>query len=241
MPILGWMDVMTDRGAKTPKSSKPMKAAGAPETSPGSEAGAITSAEKPDDSRKKFDDLLLKAAGVDHLNAARLVINQVVNTLYRPEGLSEKEGDDANFAAIAQMLAYAPKDALEGMLVAQMIAAHNAAMECVRRAQLPNQTFEGSEQNMKHAAKLMGVFTRQVEALDKHRNRGQQKITVEHVTVNAGGQAIVGNIGAAQTPPQPADPLALSYDPGELVPDLGRQDLVPVEALASRRRRSGGG
>ena len=33
-----------------------------------------------------------------------------------------------------------------------------------------------------------------VEVLNRHRGKGQQKVTVEHVQVNAGGQAIVGNI-----------------------------------------------
>jgi hypothetical protein len=33
-----------------------------------------------------------------------------------------------------------------------------------------------------------------MEALDKHRGKGQQTVRVEHVTVNAGGQAIVGNV-----------------------------------------------
>jgi hypothetical protein len=34
----------------------------------------------------------------------------------------------------------------------------------------------------------------QVEALKRYRTGGQQKVTVEHVTVNEGGQAIVGNV-----------------------------------------------
>jgi hypothetical protein len=34
-----------------------------------------------------------------------------------------------------------------------------------------------------------------VEALSRHRGKGQQKVTVEHVHVHAGGQAIVGNVG----------------------------------------------
>ena len=34
----------------------------------------------------------------------------------------------------------------------------------------------------------------QMEALKKYRTGGEQKVTVEHVTVNSGGQAIVGNI-----------------------------------------------
>ena len=33
-----------------------------------------------------------------------------------------------------------------------------------------------------------------MEALKRYRTGGQQKVTVEHVTVQAGGQAIVGNV-----------------------------------------------
>ena len=38
------------------------------------------------------------------------------------------------------------------------------------------------------------VFAAQVEALQRYRGKGQQKVTVEHVHVHAGGQAIVGAI-----------------------------------------------
>ena len=34
----------------------------------------------------------------------------------------------------------------------------------------------------------------QVEALKRYRSRGDQTVRVEHVTVNEGGQAIVGNV-----------------------------------------------
>ena len=33
-----------------------------------------------------------------------------------------------------------------------------------------------------------------MEALKRYRTGGEQKVTVEHVTVNAGGQAIVGQV-----------------------------------------------
>ena len=42
--------------------------------------------------------------------------------------------------------------------------------------------------------KLTRTFTAQVEALKKYRSNGQQTVTVEHVTVNEGGQAIVGHV-----------------------------------------------
>ena len=42
--------------------------------------------------------------------------------------------------------------------------------------------------------KLARTFTTQVEALKRHRTGGQQKVTVEHVHVHEGGQAIVGHV-----------------------------------------------
>ncbi len=42
--------------------------------------------------------------------------------------------------------------------------------------------------------KLAKTFATQMETLKRYRTGGQQKMTVEHVTVQAGGQAIVGNV-----------------------------------------------
>jgi hypothetical protein len=41
---------------------------------------------------------------------------------------------------------------------------------------------------------LARTFAMQMEALRKHRNQGQQKVTVEHVHVHAGGQPIVDEV-----------------------------------------------
>lgn len=43
---------------------------------------------------------------------------------------------------------------LQGMIAAQLIAAHDAAMECYRRAMLSEQTFAGRRENLKQANKL---------------------------------------------------------------------------------------
>src|SRR6185295_15095909 len=42
--------------------------------------------------------------------------------------------------------------------------------------------------------KLARTFTAQMEALKRYRTGGQQKVTVEHVHVHEGGQAIVGHV-----------------------------------------------
>jgi len=44
------------------------------------------------------------------------------------------------------------------------------------------------------ANKLSRTYSALVETLNRHRGKGQQKMTVEHVHVYEGGQAIVGNV-----------------------------------------------
>jgi hypothetical protein len=80
------------------------------------------------------------------------------------------------------------------MLGAQLIAAHNAAMECHRRAMIPEQSFEGRRENLNQANKLSRTWATLLDAFNKHRGKGQQKVTVEHVHVHAGGQALVGTV-----------------------------------------------
>ena len=98
-------------------------------------------------------------------------------------------------AAIAGLIGIAPKDELEGMMAAQLIAAHSASMECFRRAMIGDQTFAGRSENLSQANKLSRTFAMLLDALNRHRGKGQQKVTVEHVHVHAGGQAIVGAVG----------------------------------------------
>jgi hypothetical protein len=62
-----------------------------------------------------------------------------------------------------------------------MIAAHSAAMECYRRAMISDQTFEGRKESLTQANKLSRTYVTLLEALNRHRGKGQQKVTVEHV------------------------------------------------------------
>jgi hypothetical protein len=88
-----------------------------------------------------------------------------------------------------------PTDGLEGMLALQMVATHNAILDCLANAVLVDLSYAEVEMNYKNAQKLMTLYMSQVAALDKHRGRGQQTITVEHVNVADGGQATIANIG----------------------------------------------
>ena len=61
---------------------------------------------------------------------------------------------------------------------------------------IAEQTFEGRKENLSQANKLSRTHVTLLEALNRHRGKGQQKVTVEHVHVHVhdGGQAIVGNV-----------------------------------------------
>jgi hypothetical protein len=84
------------------------------------------------------------------------------------------------------------------MMAAQLVAAHNAAMECRRRAMIDEQSPEARRKNLAHAGKLSRTFATLLEALNRHRDKGQQKPTVEHVHVHSGGQAVVGLVEPAR-------------------------------------------
>ena len=88
-----------------------------------------------------------------------------------------------------------PKDQLDTMLAAQMAAVHMLTMNFAGRlasaVDLVQQDFAERTLN-----KLARTFAAQVETLKRYRSNGEQKVTVEHVTVN-GGQAIVGNVTSA--------------------------------------------
>ena len=89
----------------------------------------------------------------------------------------------------------APRDGIERMLAVQMATTHIALIRQGGRManadQLPQ--FEAHERAYN---KLARTYTAQVEALRKHRNGGKQTVTVQHVNVEDGGQAIVGNVQA---------------------------------------------
>ena len=119
--------------------------------------------------------------------------NQAAQALW-VKNCDEAEHDRQLSAIVAALVGISPKDELEGMMAAQLIAAHNAAMECYRRAMIGEQTFEGRRENLNQANKLSRTWATLLDALNKHRGKGQQKVTVEHVHVNAGGQAVVGTI-----------------------------------------------
>jgi hypothetical protein len=86
------------------------------------------------------------------------------------------------------------KDALEEMVAAQMLACHDAAMECYEYAAANSEGLR--REYLNQAGKLSRTFAMLLDALNRHRGKGQQRIVVEHVHVHPGGQAVVGVVEA---------------------------------------------
>ena len=77
-------------------------------------------------------------------------------------------------AAGAALIGIKPADEIEGMLAAQMVATHNAAMMMLRRLRsVETNRQQDSAGNL--ATKLLRTYTMQLEALQRYRGKGQQK------------------------------------------------------------------
>jgi hypothetical protein len=94
---------------------------------------------------------------------------------------------------ISMVKSIKPRDAVEAMLVAQMVSVHVMAMRCAHH-------LASAEDLARHdnAARALGrlarTFPAQIEALNRYRSRGEPAITVQNVSVGDGGKAIVGNV-----------------------------------------------
>ena len=176
-----------------------------------------------------------------------VLANAALQTLWtKNSGPEEKQRQIS--AVAAALIGIAPQDELEGMLAGQLVAANAAAMECYRRAMIGEQSFDGRKENLNQANKLSRTYVTLLEALNRHRGKGvQQKVTVEHVHVHAGAQAVVGTVEtgggvASKIERQPhAQALAHAPIPPMRSPDQERE-FVPVAGdderpLSHARRR----
>lgn len=185
-------------------------------------------------------------------------LNSLLGMVRPEEGAPEIEAN----TMLAAVEAVRPENEMEGMLAVQMAATHRLAMECLQRAACAV-TPEHMAAHGNLATKMLRTYTAQTEALAKLRRGGAQKVTVEHVHVYEGGQAIVGNVNTGGAQPQnegrgggdgkseqqphaPIEPRALTVAVGDemLCPDAEREP-VPVassegEEAVPNARRSGG-
>ena len=89
-----------------------------------------------------------------------------------------------------------PRDELESALVIQMACTHSAAMAVLSRLGGAAGGDRSVVAMASAAARLLRAYATQVEALRRLRNGGSQTVRIEHVHVNEGGQAVIGNVNS---------------------------------------------
>ncbi len=90
-----------------------------------------------------------------------------------------------------------PRDMVEAMLSTQMAMVHVATVKQVRRLNrsIYPELQDGAANTL---AKLVRTFATQIEGLTRHRSGGSASVSVGHLSINQGGQTIVGNVTPSQ-------------------------------------------
>lgn len=133
---------------------------------------------------------LLDAFGTSSQAFAETMLGQLASVVRSKSDGIEEASLNAGLAAVDGV---APQNEAEAMLAVQMAGTHSTAMEMLRRAKFATST-PALQEYGNLATKLLRTYTTQIECLAKVRRRGEQKVTVEHVHVYPGGQAVVGNV-----------------------------------------------
>jgi hypothetical protein len=141
-------------------------------------------------------------------------------------------GDGVQFAA-AVIRGIKPRDQLEVMHAAQMAVMHWAAMKHMSHASQWAGTTH-YDVAIITATKIMRTYSAQMEALKRYRTGGEQTITVQHVSVSEGGQAIVGNVTQNALEQSADNNLSLTDATQPAMPIVQQPECVP---LSGRRQR----
>jgi len=178
--------------------------------------------------------LLMEALGTVSFDFVHGLLSQLANA-----GLQGREIDEAGLNFMLSVIkGIKPKDQLEAMVAAQMAAVHTATMTFARRLNHV-ETVQQQDSAERALNKLARTFAMQMEALKRYRTGGEQKVTVQHVSVNEGGQAIVGNVNQAAREPAPEKPVtpALTDARQQAMPMIE----TPAQVVPPRTKKNDGG
>ncbi|MEQ1560693.1 MAG: hypothetical protein ABL933_17370 [Methyloglobulus sp.] len=160
---------------------------------------------------------------ITELDFANGLLNQLV-ALGAVDG--KPNAMNTNFL-LATIRGFEPKDQLEVMLASQMTAIHNAIMLLNKQLLTVSTTLE-QESAINSLAKLNRTFTAQVEAIKRYRSTNEQKITVQHINVNEGGQAVIGTIERGSTQKPEESHGSITHEPSQALPCNIQADKITL-------------
>jgi hypothetical protein len=183
------LEQMTPVPARLPKRGR----SDWPKTeTPTARSGDKSSATSPDHPPNGADDCarIMEMLGTTDLNFAKGIYTQLISASSRGDGRYDAVG---LFFSLAAIKGKKPKDQFQAMLVAQAAVTHVLTMkQATQLAQAEHLAIQDSAERAYN--KLARTFLMQLEALNRLETGGEQKVTVQNVSVSEGGQAIVGNV-----------------------------------------------
>lgn len=141
----------------------------------------------------KHEEAIASIFKAKHPEQANALLGHCFNALAHNEASDDHPSNDQRIFMLSIVADINPRDAVERMLAVQMAATHVALIRSSRWL-AGAETIPQVEAHYSGYNKLARTYAAQVEALRKHRNGGSQTVRVEHVTVEAGAQAVVGNV-----------------------------------------------
>jgi hypothetical protein len=166
--------------------------------------------------------------------------NLTVNALPIAHSKNKENITAACLAVSYGTMDIAPADPIEGILIAQLMAANEAALAMYRKGWAqPPEFFEGQCKYLQLADKAARTVVLLTERLDHHRGRGQQQITVKHVTTNnvTADQAIIADsvsTGGGARNMAPALLTANSEAPMPILSETRQPDLPRVGGVEKK-------
>jgi len=138
----------------------------------------------------------LDACGTHDNTFALGVLGRLLDVLPSKDGIPSEEAINWAHAALRGI---APRNETETMLASMMVATHLAAMNAMSRLAGASM-LRSAEFQLNVATKMARTHAALAATLRTYRSGGTQRVVVEHVTVNAGGQAIVGAVATGGGP-----------------------------------------
>ena len=131
--------------------------------------------------------------GVDDPGVASRLLAQILSFVDAHAADEPVEASTINYA-LELVRGIAPRGVQEALTAVLLVATQQAAADAMRRALHPDQTPGGRSMYLTMGVKATRTFAGLIEALNHGRGRGVVKQEITVVRVEAGAQAIVGDV-----------------------------------------------
>jgi hypothetical protein len=202
------------------------------------------------------EDLVKRIVGTKDTEIGENIISSTFMAIF-PILTKGSEGDSADKCMniiFQSMHDFQPKDATEARLIAQAIAVFQHGMDGLAKAGNATQ-ISHRDSYINTSTKLFRVHNETIEALNRHRRGGEQRVIVQHQQVNITGQAqaVVGNFhsegGGAAIKNRGDNPCQQYAEPKQEPTVTSHVDSTPcptadagctVESVPGQRQRRAG-